>query len=47
MSPKAGKCEAIDCPMNGEPLEQCDCEDSSHYGAFKEEAENDNDNDGD
>lgn len=37
VSTKSGKCQIPDCPMRGEPLEKCDCEDNNHYGAFEEE----------
>ena len=42
----AGVCTAGDCPKNGEPLEECNCEDDRHEGrqdAKIEEGESSND----
>ncbi|OGZ93997.1 MAG: hypothetical protein A3H69_02425 [Candidatus Sungbacteria bacterium RIFCSPLOWO2_02_FULL_47_9] len=36
VSPRAGVCQAKDCPNYGKPLEKCACDDDKHHG--KQEA---------
>jgi len=36
-SEKPGVCETDGCPKEGQPLEECDCTDGSHYGRLHEE----------
>jgi hypothetical protein len=31
-----GVCQAKDCKKFGEPLEECDCTDGKHFGAFED-----------
>ncbi|MEK7513252.1 MAG: hypothetical protein AAB601_03575 [Patescibacteria group bacterium] len=31
---RPGVCGAPECPAHGQPLEECDCTDDRHYGAF-------------
>ena len=35
VSDTPGTCQAKDCPGEGQQLEECDCEDGKHYGAFE------------
>lgn len=41
VSEKPGVCQTEDCPMNGHTLQECDCVDGKHHGAFEEEPEED------
>ena len=35
---EAGTCQATTCPLYGEELQGCDCQDGKHDGAFGDEA---------
>lgn len=35
MSEDPGVCQAESCPKHNQPLEECNCGDDKHYGAFK------------
>ena len=39
VSEAPGVCTTPDCPGRQEPLEECNCEDGKHFGAFETEEE--------
>jgi hypothetical protein len=43
VSNQPGECKDDSCVAFGEPLEECDCDDGEHYGAFEAFNEEDED----
>lgn len=43
VSNQPGECKDDSCVAFGEPLEECDCDDGDHYGAFEAFNEEDED----
>ncbi len=41
-SKEPGVCQAEDCSSKGHELEECNCEDGMHGGAFEQEAQPEN-----
>lgn len=35
VSDKPGACQAESCPLHKHMLQECDCKDEGHYGAFE------------